>query len=147
MCCKGHEGAPSWPRGFKRIRHYGLLAPKAKTERPALARRLLEMPAANPQAREDAQAFMRRVAAIEIDRCPHCATGRLRVLELLAADRAGLAAIRSRPLAGGRRDRPHLPKIALKACLRKQVGAGARRQRRRACATACGRCRGVLPAA
>ena len=25
MCCKGHEVAPSWPRGFKRIRHYGLL--------------------------------------------------------------------------------------------------------------------------
>ena len=25
MCGKGHEVAPSWPRGFKRIRHYGLL--------------------------------------------------------------------------------------------------------------------------
>ena len=72
MSCKGHEGAPSWPQGFKRIRHYGLLAPAAKTKRLALARELLAMPAANPQAREDAQAFMRRVAQLEINTCPHC---------------------------------------------------------------------------
>jgi hypothetical protein len=53
-------------RAFERIRHDGLLAPAAKTARLALARRLLAMPAAHPQARADAQAFMRRVAAIEI---------------------------------------------------------------------------------
>ena len=80
------------PPGFKRIRHYGLLAPAAKTERLALARRLLAMPAANPQAREDAQAFMRRVAAIEIGCCPHRKLGRWRVLEQLSADRSALAA-------------------------------------------------------
>ena len=71
----GHEGAPSWPRGFKRIRHYGLLAPAAKAERLALARKLLAMPLSNPQAREDAQAFMRRVAGIEVECCPHCKLG------------------------------------------------------------------------
>ena len=81
------------PPGFKRIRHYGLLAPAAKTRRLALARRLLAMPAANPQAREDAQAFMRRVAALEIACCPHCKIGRWRVLEQLPADRAALAAL------------------------------------------------------
>ena len=79
------------PPGFKRIRHYGLLAPVAKTQRLALARQLLAMPAANPQAREDAQAFMRRVAAIEIACCPHCKVGRLRVLQELCADRSALA--------------------------------------------------------
>ena len=68
------------PPGFKRIRHYGLLAPAAKTERLATARKLLAMPAANPQAREDAQAFMRRVAAIEIACCPHCRLGHWRVV-------------------------------------------------------------------
>ena len=78
--------------GFKRIRHYGLLAPAAKTERLALARKLLAMPAANPQAREDAQAFMRRVAAIEIDRCTHCKLGRWCVVEHRGADRAALVA-------------------------------------------------------
>ncbi len=71
------------PAGFKRIRHYGLLAPAAKAERLARARQLLAMPAPNPQAREDAQAFMRRVAAIEIDRCPHCKTGHWLTLQVL----------------------------------------------------------------
>jgi hypothetical protein len=80
------------PGGFKRIRHYGLLAPAAKTERLAAARRLLAMPAANPQAREDAQAFMRRVAAIEIERCPHCKLGRWCVIEQRGADRTAIAA-------------------------------------------------------
>jgi hypothetical protein len=80
------------PPGFKRIRHYGVLSPAAKTERLALARQLLAMPAPNPQAREDAQAFMRRVAAIEIDCCPHCKIGHWRVLERLPANRSALAA-------------------------------------------------------
>jgi len=80
------------PPGFKRIRHYGLLAPAAKTERLATARKLLAMPAANPQAREDAQAFMRRVAAIEIQCCTHCRLGHWRVVEQRGADRAAIAA-------------------------------------------------------
>lgn len=80
------------PSGFKRIRHYGLLAPAAKTERLATARRLLAMPQANPQAREDVQAFMRRVAAIEIERCPRCRLGHWLVVEQRGADRAAVAA-------------------------------------------------------
>jgi hypothetical protein len=80
------------PPGFKRIRHYGLLAPAAKTERLAMARKLLAMPAANSQAREDAQAFMRRVAAIDVACCPHCQLGRWRVVEQRGADRAAIAA-------------------------------------------------------
>ncbi|MGZ3667418.1 MAG: IS91 family transposase [Ktedonobacterales bacterium] len=81
------------PPGFKRIRHYGLLAPAAKTERLATARKLLAMPRSNPQAREDAQAFMRRVAAAEIGCCSHCKLGRWRVVELRDADRAAFAAL------------------------------------------------------
>lgn len=73
------------PGGFKRIRHYGLLAPCAKTERLAQARRLLAMPAANPRAREDARAFMKRVAGIEVNTCPHC-QGRWRAVEQRGAD-------------------------------------------------------------
>ncbi len=81
------------PSGFKRIRHYGLLAPADKTQRLALARQLLAMPPANPQAREEAQDFMRRVAAIEIDCCPHCKTGHWLVIEVVPADPSILAAI------------------------------------------------------
>ena len=81
------------PPGFKRIRHYGLLAPAAKTQRLARARQLLAMPAANPQAREDAQTFMRRVAAIEIACCPHCKIGRWIAVEQLTGDQAVPVAI------------------------------------------------------
>jgi hypothetical protein len=84
------------PGGFKRIRHYGLLAPCAKTERLAQARRLLAMPAANPQAQEDARAFMKRVAGLEINTCPHC-HGRWHVVEQRGADVLALRGLLARP--------------------------------------------------
>jgi hypothetical protein len=80
------------PAGFKRIRHYGLLAPAAKTQRLAAARQLLAMPQPSAQAREDAQAFMRRVAAIEIATCPHCKTGHWFVIEHRLPDPVALPA-------------------------------------------------------
>ena len=81
------------PAGFKRIRHYGLLAPAAKIQRLELARKLLAMPQPSAQAQEDAQAFMRRVAAIDIGRCPHCQAGRWQLLQEIGADRQALAAL------------------------------------------------------
>ena len=51
------------------------------------------MPPPNPRAIEDAGAFMQRVAAIDIQRCPHCQAGRWRCVQSLPADRAALAAI------------------------------------------------------
>ena len=73
------------PSGFKRIRHYGLLSAATKTERLAKAREALAMPAANAQAREDAAAFIKRVAGIEIACCPHCRLGHWRTIEVLQA--------------------------------------------------------------
>jgi hypothetical protein len=58
-----------------------------------LARRLLAMLAANLEDIEDARAFMRRVAAIEIDCCPSCKIGHWRVIQALPPDRAALASI------------------------------------------------------
>jgi len=81
------------PGDFKRIRHYGLLAPAAKPARLAPARRLLAMPEPNAQARDYAQAFMRRVAAIEIGRCPHCQIGRWQLLHEYSAQPQALAAL------------------------------------------------------
>ncbi len=60
------------PAGFKRIRHYGMLAAACKTAKLMQARAALDMPAPNPLARETAVQFMRRVAYIEIEQCPHC---------------------------------------------------------------------------
>jgi len=50
------------PAGFKRIRHYGLLSPALRGQRLAAARAALQMPQANPQAREEAAGFLKRVA-------------------------------------------------------------------------------------
>ena len=58
-----------------------------------LARRLLAMPAPNPCALEQAQDFMRRVAGIEIEPCPHCRLGRWHVTGDVPADRVALAVL------------------------------------------------------
>ena len=71
--------------GFKRIRHYGLLSPAVKTARMAAARAALAAPAPNAQAQEDAAAFLKRVAGIDLASCPHCRIGRWRTTELLPA--------------------------------------------------------------
>ena len=72
------------PAGFKRIRHYGLLSPALKGERLAAARAALQLPQTDPQACEDAAAFLQRVAGIDIALCPHCRRGRWRTIEVLA---------------------------------------------------------------
>ena len=71
------------PPGFKRIRHYGLLSPALKAQKLAAARAALAMPAANGQAREDAAAFLKRVAGIDASCCPHCRLGHWRTTEML----------------------------------------------------------------
>lgn len=81
------------PPGFKRIRHYGLLAPAAKQQRLTNARMLLGMPQPNPLAVENAIAFMRRVAALQITRCPRCANGHWQVMCERGADRSLLARV------------------------------------------------------
>lgn len=79
------------PPGFKRIRHYGLLAPAAKQQRLVKARMLLGMPQADPLAVENAIAFMHRVAALQIARCPRCTDGYWQVICERGADRSMLA--------------------------------------------------------
>lgn len=73
------------PAGIKRIRHYGVLANGCKKTQLARARQALQQPAPNPQAIESAQAFMARVAQVQLHTCPVC-QGPLHV----GATRAGL---------------------------------------------------------
>jgi hypothetical protein len=77
------------PPGFKRIRHYGLLAAAHKTQRLAQARAALAMPAPHPIATQSAAEFMCRVARLEIMRCPHC-QGSWRAIAQCAPRRAAL---------------------------------------------------------
>lgn len=88
------------PAGFKRIRHYGLLAPAAKRLRLEAARRLLGMPQPNPMAIEDARAFMRRVTGLEVGRCGQCGNGRWQLVCELPADRGALAQVPPRGCRG-----------------------------------------------
>jgi len=74
-----------------RIRHYGLLSPALKSRRLAQARAALNVPPPVPSALESAEQFMLRVAQRQIERCPCCGEGRLRLLaELLPESVAGL---------------------------------------------------------
>lgn len=76
------------PRGFKRIRHYGLLAPAAQADRLGCARALLRMLQSNPAVTEEVEQFMRRVAAFEIGTCMHRGRGRWQAVACVAAARA-----------------------------------------------------------
>ena len=67
------------PGGIKRIRHYGVLAAACKATRLAQARAALQMPCGNAVAAESAQAFMARVARMDVMQCPCCKLGRLHV--------------------------------------------------------------------
>jgi len=72
------------PTGIKRIRHFGVLASACKRLKLTAARLALRMPAVNPRAMESAQAFMARVAKIDVLVCPCCKAGRLRTIAVLA---------------------------------------------------------------
>jgi hypothetical protein len=67
------------PKGFMRIRHYGLLGNRAKHHKLARARAALNVPRFTPflTAPETIEAFWLRVAQLDIHRCPYCANGRL----------------------------------------------------------------------
>jgi len=73
------------------------------------ARQALSQPAPNPPAQEAAQAFMARVARIDVLRCPQCQHGPLRVVERLSgAKRLPLpgAPVPTFPAAGQARGPP-----------------------------------------
>ena len=71
------------PAGIKRIRHYGVLASACKAVKLGQARQALQMPVPNAMSMQCALAFMARVAGIDIDVCPACKVGRLRVASVM----------------------------------------------------------------
>lgn len=87
------------PTGFKRIRHYGLLAPGHKASRLALARTALDAPTPDPVVIEAVEAFLQRVARIEWRTCAHCGMGHFEVTGSLAPVRAPQGSSRGPPCA------------------------------------------------
>lgn len=76
------------PRGFKRIRHYGLLAPARKRVALMAARTALQAPTPEPVVIEAVADFMRRVTGQELMCCPHCQHGHFcRIAVLLPCPR------------------------------------------------------------
>jgi hypothetical protein len=78
------------PRGFMRIRHYGLLANRAKRLKLAQARSALDQPppVPHPSQPESVEAFWLRVAKLDIHQCPHCHAGRMVLIASLPSQRA-----------------------------------------------------------
>lgn len=74
------------PRGFNRIRHYGILANRNKRALLAKARIALQAPVPAPAtvAPESVREFWLRTAGVHIERCPHCGKGTLRFVQALA---------------------------------------------------------------
>ncbi len=86
------------PAGFHRIRYYGFLGNRARREKLALCRRLLEMPAPadTPADRETVTDHRDRAdtVAVAIRRtCPFCADGHMRVVEQLVGTRVRSAVL------------------------------------------------------
>jgi hypothetical protein len=79
------------PPGFKRIRHYGLLAPAHKRPRLAAARAALDAPQPDPQVLETVVDFLKRIERLESMRCPHCG-GAMVSMGTLAPARPGVQA-------------------------------------------------------
>jgi hypothetical protein len=73
------------PRGFMRVRHYGLLANRHRADKLRCCRELLgsDPPPAQPSSEESLTDRVRRLMGIDISRCPLCGAGPMRVVENL----------------------------------------------------------------
>ena len=73
------------PDGFVRIRHFGFLANRTRRAKLARCRALLSpSPSPTEAPIESVAALMLRLTGLDIERCPVCPLGRLRVTEILA---------------------------------------------------------------
>jgi hypothetical protein len=75
------------PRGFVRIRYYGLLANGARAKRLSKCRELLRVPPAPPSQaqRQTWQELLLRLTGKDVTRCPRCRVGRLARAEVIPA--------------------------------------------------------------
>lgn len=78
------------PQGLKRIRHYGLLANCHKAAKLAACRTAFQLPEPDTPVIETIQAFMQRVAQLDIVRCTRCNAGSFHLLSVIAPVRQRL---------------------------------------------------------
>ena len=68
------------PKGFVRIRHSGVLGNRDRHTRLAICREVLNQEMPEPKPPESVTVLMKRLTGVDIARCPHCQTERLRVI-------------------------------------------------------------------
>jgi hypothetical protein len=71
------------PRGFMRIRHFGLLANRSRRQTLSLCRRLLGQPPTTDAPPESAAELLHRLTGIDLARCPVCGEGRMQVTAIV----------------------------------------------------------------
>jgi len=72
------------PRGFMRIRHFGLLANRTRRQTLTRCRHLLGQLAMNDAPSESVAELMHRLTGIDLGRCPVCGEGRMQVTAIVA---------------------------------------------------------------
>ena len=79
------------PHGFKKIRHYGFMANRARQAKGELCRRLLNMNSMPTPAPDDVHPNQpgETPDAEPLRRCPHCREGRLRIIQWLPSQLRG----------------------------------------------------------
>lgn len=71
------------PHRFVRIRHFGFLAPNLKSEARAKIRKQLNLPDTISQAKPDWKALLKDSSGIDIDQCPCCQKGKMKLIQQL----------------------------------------------------------------
>ena len=79
------------PDGFQRIRYYGFLSNRRRSEKLALCRRLLNMPVSDPSSKAEDQAAdgdyrdrYEQLTGRSLRQCPLCKQGQMAPVEILA---------------------------------------------------------------
>lgn len=74
------------PRGFTRIRHFGLLANRTRHATLDRCRQLLQAPIAPPEdvPPEPVHVLMQRLTGVDLSRCPVCGEGRMQITAIVA---------------------------------------------------------------
>ena len=68
------------PKGFVRIRHYGLLANRTRKKKIARCRTLLEAPQPEEPAPQSRREKLLELIGVDIERCPRCGEGRMAIV-------------------------------------------------------------------
>ena len=71
------------PRGFMRIRHFGLLANRTRRGALRQCRALLGQPPTENAAPEAAGVLLLRLTGVDLSRCPICGEGRMPITTLV----------------------------------------------------------------